>query len=142
VQQAEELFFPSIELITAAAQPTPGRTLRASTGQFREQAPHSMQASRFAISTFPLAGLKTARGQTRRQVPQPTHFSSSSFKVTTSLRYSSWVIFSTPYMESFEKLPFALLISLILKNDYTDFLVPMHFLSVESEISGLFRNLI
>jgi hypothetical protein len=108
VQQAEELFFPSIELITATAQPTPGRTLRASTGQFREQAPHSMQASRSAISIFPLAGLKTARGQTRRQVPQPMHFPLSSLNVTTSLRYTSWFIFSTPYTESLEKLLLAL----------------------------------
>jgi hypothetical protein len=52
--QQEAFFLPSMELITAVAQPTPDFTLSASTGQFREQAPHSMQASRSAISTFPL----------------------------------------------------------------------------------------
>jgi hypothetical protein len=86
VQQAEEFLRFSIELITAAAQPTPGRTLKASVGQLREQAPHSIQASRFAISIFPFVKLKTAWGQTSKHVPQPIHFSSSSFKVTTSLR--------------------------------------------------------
>jgi hypothetical protein len=60
MEQHDAFFLPSMELITAAAQPTPGRTLRASTGQFREQAPHSMQASRFAISIFPFVKLKTA----------------------------------------------------------------------------------
>jgi hypothetical protein len=38
-------------LITAAAQPTPASTETASNGQFLLQAPHSMHASRFRIST-------------------------------------------------------------------------------------------
>jgi hypothetical protein len=49
VQQQEELFRPRAELMTAAAQPTPARTLSAVTGQFLAQAPHSMQASRLPI---------------------------------------------------------------------------------------------
>jgi hypothetical protein len=89
MKQQDAFFLPSIELITAVAQPTPVFTLSASTGQFREQAPHSMQASRSAISIFPLVRLKTAWGQTRRQVPQPMHFSRSSLSVTTSFRYTS-----------------------------------------------------
>jgi hypothetical protein len=36
-----------MELMTAAAQPTPDWTEMASKGQLRLQAPHSMQASRF-----------------------------------------------------------------------------------------------
>jgi hypothetical protein len=52
VQQAEELLRFSIEFMTAAAQPTPGRTLKASVGQFFAQAPHSIQASRLMISTL------------------------------------------------------------------------------------------
>ena len=84
--QQEAFLLPSRELITAVAQPTPDFTLSASTGQLREQAPHSMQASRSAMSIFPLVRLRTAWGQTRRQVPQPVHFSRSSFSVTTSFR--------------------------------------------------------
>jgi hypothetical protein len=45
-------FFPSMELMTAAAQPTPDWTEMASKGQLRLQAPHSMQASRFWILTW------------------------------------------------------------------------------------------
>jgi hypothetical protein len=42
------LFFrPSMELMTAAAQPTPDSTEIALTGQLRLHAPHSMHASRF-----------------------------------------------------------------------------------------------
>jgi hypothetical protein len=51
-QQQESPFRPRAELITAAAQPTPAWTDIASKGQFRAQAPHSMQASRLAIQTF------------------------------------------------------------------------------------------
>jgi hypothetical protein len=86
VQQAEELLRFSIEFMTAAAQPTPVRTLKASVGQFCAQAPHSIQASRSMISTLPFVKLKTAWGQTSKHVPQPMHFSASSLKVTTSLR--------------------------------------------------------
>jgi hypothetical protein len=63
-----------MELMTAAAQPTPERTPRASAGQFLAQAPHSMQASLFTISIFPLVRLKTAWGQTKRHIPHPMHF--------------------------------------------------------------------
>jgi hypothetical protein len=86
VQQQESFFRFSLELMIAAAQPTPERTLRASAGQFLAQAPHSMQASRFAISILPLVRLKTAWGQTSRHTPQPTQAFWSSFNVTTSLR--------------------------------------------------------
>jgi hypothetical protein len=89
MEQQDAFFLPSMELITAVAQPTPDFTLSASKGQFREQAPHSMQASRSTILIFPLVRLRTAWGQTRRQVPQPVHFSRSSFRVTTSFRYTS-----------------------------------------------------
>jgi hypothetical protein len=60
MEQQDSFFLPSMELITAAAQPTPGRTLKASAGQFLAQAPHSMQASRFTMSTLLLVKLKTA----------------------------------------------------------------------------------
>lgn len=46
VQQHSDFVRFSVELITAAAQPTPGTTDTASVGQFCAQAPHSMQASR------------------------------------------------------------------------------------------------
>jgi len=74
VQQQEDFFRPSMELMTAAAQPTPERTWSASAVQFLAQAPHSMQASLFVISTLPFVRLKTAWGQTRRHAPHPMHF--------------------------------------------------------------------
>jgi hypothetical protein len=54
IKQQDLFFLPSFELSTAVAQPTPACTLKAFTGQFFAQAPHSMQASLSAISTFPL----------------------------------------------------------------------------------------
>jgi hypothetical protein len=83
-QQA--FFRPSMLLMTADAQPTPGLTLKAPPGQLRVQAPHSMHASRNAISTFPFEGRKTSRGQTARHIPQPMHLGASKARVTTSLR--------------------------------------------------------
>ena len=47
LQQHEDASRPRREFMTAAAQPTPVSTEIASAGQFMEQAPHSMQASRF-----------------------------------------------------------------------------------------------
>lgn len=44
-------FRPSIRLIRADAQPTPALTVTAPCEQLRWQAPHSIQASRRAIST-------------------------------------------------------------------------------------------
>jgi hypothetical protein len=52
MQQQDGPVRPSMELITAAAQPTPACTKIASVGQFTLQAPHSMHASRFVISTW------------------------------------------------------------------------------------------
>ncbi len=86
LQQQEDFFLPSMELITAAAQPTPERTWSASAGQFLEQAPHSMHASLFAISALPFVRPKTACGQTFKHTPHPTHFFSLMLNVTTSRR--------------------------------------------------------
>jgi hypothetical protein len=82
-QQQEALSRPKAVLMTAAAQPTPASTVTASVGQFLAQAPHSMQASRCSIFAWLSFMLKTAWGQTTRHIPHPTHFSSSSSKVTT-----------------------------------------------------------
>ena len=79
-------------MMTDVAQPTPDRTESASAGQFRAQAPHSMQASRSAMRALPFSSSKTACGQTLRHIPQPVHFASSSLKVTTSGRYRSSAI--------------------------------------------------
>jgi hypothetical protein len=76
----------SMLLMTADAQPTPGLTLKAPQGQLRLQAPHSMHASRNAISILPFEGRNTSRGQTVRHTPQPVHLSASKARVTTSLR--------------------------------------------------------
>jgi len=67
-----------MELMTAVAQPGPVPTVKAQTGQFRLQAPHSMQASRFEIRARPFSMTRTSRGQTSRHMPQPMHFPSSS----------------------------------------------------------------
>jgi hypothetical protein len=83
-QQA--FFRPSMLLMTADAQPTPGLTLKAPQGQLRMQAPHSMHASRKATSIFPFEGRNTSRGQTARHIPQPPHLEASNARVTTSLR--------------------------------------------------------
>jgi hypothetical protein len=65
------------------AQPTPGLTLMASTGQFIAQAPHSMQPSRSTIYTFLPVNMKTPCGQTWVHIPQPIHFSPSRVIVAT-----------------------------------------------------------
>jgi hypothetical protein len=75
IQQQAASVRPSMALITAAAHPTPALTVTASKGQFRLQAPHSMQASRFWISTCRVFILNTACGQTSMHIPQPVHFS-------------------------------------------------------------------
>ena len=81
------LFFrPSMELITALAQPTPACTEIAPNGQLRLHAPHSMHASRFWIITCLLFILNTSCGHTSKHIPQPVHLFSSSCRVTTSLR--------------------------------------------------------
>lgn len=86
IQQHESPFLPNAVLMTAAAQPTPGLTLMADAGQFMEQAPHSMHASRFRITAVPLFRANTAWGQTRRHIPHPTHLSGSMPSETTSFR--------------------------------------------------------
>lgn len=85
-QQQDERSRPKTVFMTAAAQPTSACTVMASVGQLRAQAPHSMHASRFSIWAFPLFMPRTACGQTRRHIPQATHFSGSSSSVTTSFR--------------------------------------------------------
>jgi hypothetical protein len=86
ILQQSRPFLPSMELMTAAAQPTPGWTEMASKEQLRLQAPHSMQASRFWILTWVRFISSTLCGQTSRHIPQPVHFSLSSFRETTLLR--------------------------------------------------------
>jgi hypothetical protein len=85
-QQQAAFFLPRAELMTAAAHPTPAFTAMAFVGQFWAQAPHSMHASRLTIWTFPLGRFKTSWGQTVTHIPQPTHFSSETLRVVTSLR--------------------------------------------------------
>jgi len=93
VQQQAVLSRPSMVLMTAAAQPTPDMTERASVGQLRLQAPHSIQASRFWISTRPTPfSLRTAWGHTCIHIPQAMHFPSFNCRVTTFLRYSNCAI--------------------------------------------------
>jgi hypothetical protein len=75
-------FLPfSQRLMMSAAQPTPGVTLIASTGQFIAQAPHSMQPSLSMISAFFPANEKTPWGQTCVHIPQPMHVSPSNLIV-------------------------------------------------------------
>jgi hypothetical protein len=68
--------------MTAAAHPTPTRTSMAETGQFRAQAPHSMQSPRSCIRALPALISKTACGQTSTQAPQPVQADSSSLSVS------------------------------------------------------------
>ena len=58
-------------VIMAAAQPTPGVTLKAAAGQFRAQAPHSMQAALSVMTAFLSTMVNTPWGQTSIQAPQP-----------------------------------------------------------------------
>jgi hypothetical protein len=69
-------------LIIAAAHPTPALTVTAFTGQFKAQAPHSMQAS-FVIRALPSDTSKTLCGQTLAQIPHPIHFSAENRSVDT-----------------------------------------------------------
>jgi hypothetical protein len=64
-----------IPLIMPVAQPTPASTDIASSGQFTAQAPHSMHASRSAITASFSSMAKTSCGQTRVHILQPEHFS-------------------------------------------------------------------
>src|SRR5450830_911715 len=61
----------SHSLIIPEAQPTPASTVMALTGQFRAQAPHSIQASRSVMEVFFSVIENTWCGQTSRQRPQP-----------------------------------------------------------------------
>jgi hypothetical protein len=70
-------------LMKALAHPTPESTDKASAGQFKAHAPHSMQASRSPIAALLSLIVKTERGQTTSHMPQPMHFCVSSFRVTT-----------------------------------------------------------
>lgn len=87
VSQQHASVFPSAALITAVAQPTPALTVTAATGQFRAQAPHSMQLSLSTILALPLSTAKTACGHTVTHIPQPVHFSLLSCRVTTFVKY-------------------------------------------------------
>jgi len=80
----------SAPMMTPVAHPTPAFTDSASTGQFRAHAPHSMQASRSTILDFWFSMAKTACGHTSTHIPQPTHLSASSAKVTTFRRYRNF----------------------------------------------------
>jgi hypothetical protein len=71
----------------AAAHPTPFLTSIAPKGQFRAQAPHSMQRSRSMILTLPPDSAKTLCGHTAAHMPQFVHFSSSCRRVTTFFKY-------------------------------------------------------
>jgi hypothetical protein len=83
------------------AQPTPGVTVMASTGQLAAQAPHSMQASLSAKQAFWFSTLKTVWGQTISHIPQPMHFSASSFKVVTLSKYLKLCIFDLPHFSKY-----------------------------------------
>jgi len=80
---------PAFPERTAAAQPTPGRTVTAAVGQFRAHAPHSMQPSPSTIRDFPSSMANTACGQTTAHIPQPSHLAASSVRVTTPGKYRS-----------------------------------------------------
>jgi hypothetical protein len=73
-------------MMIAAAQPTPALTVIAAAGQFKEQAPHSMQVPRRTIRALPETMSNTACGQTSTQAPQPIQASGSSAKVSPFFR--------------------------------------------------------
>lgn len=88
LEQSQEGSLPaSRPFMMAAAHPTPGVTEMAENAQFWEQAPHSMQLSRSMIFALPPESSKTLCGQTFTHIPQPTHCSELSFKVTTFFKY-------------------------------------------------------
>jgi hypothetical protein len=95
MSQHEELR-PRALWMTAWAQPTPACTVIASSGQLREQALHSMHASRSVILAKPLSMAKTPWGQTTAHIPHPVHFSSKSSRVATPLKYLVLRIMSLP----------------------------------------------
>jgi len=65
----------------AWAHPTPWRTWMAFAGQFKAQAPHSMQPLWLRQCAFVLSSSKTWWGQTSTQLPHPMHFSESNRSV-------------------------------------------------------------
>jgi hypothetical protein len=69
----------------AAAHPTPGFTLKASSGQFTTHAPHSMHRSGSRIATARFKDSKTGCGQTLIHIMQPLHNDRSSPIVVTPL---------------------------------------------------------
>jgi hypothetical protein len=79
----------------AYAQPTPECTEMAAAGQFVAQAPHSMQASLFAMRAFLFSMVKTKCGQTWVQSSHPMHFSGCKVSVVTSFKYTNPILFSS-----------------------------------------------
>jgi len=78
IQQQDVLRLPGNQVwMMYWAQPTPGVTVMAAVGQFRAQAPHSMQASRSRTSALPPCRAKMRCGQTVAHRPQPTHLALS-----------------------------------------------------------------
>jgi hypothetical protein len=73
----------SQRLMMRAAQPTPGDTDNASTGQLLAQAPHSMQPLRSTIRAFRFSIASTPWGHTWLHTPHPMHRSESIPMVTT-----------------------------------------------------------
>ncbi len=87
LEQQQSPLPPRAPRMIPAAQPTPEVTESAPKAQFRLHAPHSIQASRSMIETFPLLSAKTLWGQTSVQRPQPVHLRSSRRRVTTFFKY-------------------------------------------------------
>lgn len=81
----------------AKAQPTPGFTSMAFTGQFLSHAPHSMQESFDTITAFLSFSSKTSWGQTLMHIPQPMHLSSSNSNSATFLKYLLFIVKITPF---------------------------------------------
>jgi len=80
----------------AAAQPTPGVTVIASTGQFLAQAPHSIQPSESTIFAFCSTTVKIRWGQTIWQLPQPMQVLTSKLSVAVFGMYLKFFIFYHP----------------------------------------------
>lgn len=88
--------------MTPKAQPTPARTVKAPSGQFRAQAPHSIHASRLTIHTLLRSSTKTACGHTWIHMPHPLHFVRLSSSVVTSCRYRSILFAPFPAARPFQ----------------------------------------
>ena len=84
---ARSFISTSHSLIIPEAQPTPASTRMAVVGQFRAQAPHSIQASRSLRVAFLFAMVNTWCGQTSRHRPQPMQASPSSSTVVALSKY-------------------------------------------------------